>query len=204
MSTKSNRSPKSPVVPSEKAVTELQEAVLRVEHFSAAQLLWDRVLTPGERKRLKGDLPTAYQQCGSTAGIWCELRGGCGKNAVIEINHKLGLMNDMTREWLRREFGLSDAKTTPECHLEWCNKTGELRLNNEVIRKIRRGVSKNVDVVLDAFQEEDWRQHIDNPLADSSDRLRETVRSLNKRLQRIRFAADGSGKGITWKLIPTT
>jgi len=179
MPTRSDRRSKSPAAPSQKAVTELQEATLRVCHTYATQLLWDRVLTPGERKRLQVDLPTAYHECGGIVGIWCRLRGGCGENAVIEINHKLGLMSDTTREWLRREFGLSGGTVTPECHLEWCNETGELRLNDEVIRKIRRGVAANVDVVLDAFQEEGWPRRIDNPLTDSSDRLRETVRSLN-------------------------
>lgn len=169
----------SPAVPSSNATVALSEAYLRIHHPQAAQLLWERVLTPGERKRLHGELPAAYHECGGTVGIWCTLRGGCKENAVIEINHKLGLMSDTDREWLRREFSLSGGTVTPECHLEWCNETGLLRLNNEVIRKIRRRGTANVDVVLDSFQEEGWPQRIDNPMTDSPSRLRETVRSLN-------------------------
>lgn len=198
----------SSVKPSSAAQKQIADAVPRIEHIAAAVLLWNQVLTVGERKRLGDKIQQAYAECGGTIGIWLTLRRGCRENAIIEINYHLGLINGTTRDWLRREFGLSGAAATPECHLEWCNETGELRLNDEVIRKIRRGVTNNVDVFLDAFQGDGWPQRIDDPLprprdVDASVRLRETVRSLNRGLQQIRFAADGRGEGITWEIIPT-
>jgi hypothetical protein len=66
----------------------------------------------------------------------------------------------------------------------------------------------NQVAVLAAFQRKGWPFRIANPLAaknkrDAKLRLNQTVRSLNRhRLARIiRFSGDGTGLGITWRLV---
>jgi hypothetical protein len=55
--------------------------------------------------------------------------------------------------------------------------------------------------IIDAFQELDWPERIDDPLPNgqNSQRLNETIHSLNERLRFIRFRADGTGCGILWE-----
>lgn len=64
--------------------------------------------------------------------------------------------------------------------------------------------AKNLRLVLDAFEEEHWPKRIDDPLPGGCDtpdtRLRETVRTLNKKQEAVLFESDGTGEGITWKL----
>jgi hypothetical protein len=60
-------------------------------------------------------------------------------------------------------------------------------------------------MILDAFEEEGWPDHIDEPLPPldggrESDRLRKEVYALNRRLTNplLRFSMDGTGQGIRW------
>jgi hypothetical protein len=85
---------------------------------------------------------------------------------------------------------------------EWDGRLCELRFGGQVIKRVRgRKVAKNVVQVLDAFQEEGWPHHVLDPLpgGPNKERVQKTVESLNKRLERIRFCADGSGEGFIWK-----
>lgn len=63
--------------------------------------------------------------------------------------------------------------------------------------------AKNVRPVLNTFQELGWPKNIDDPLPggcdDPGQRLRDTVRMLNKKQDAILFESDGTGEGITWK-----
>lgn len=61
-------------------------------------------------------------------------------------------------------------------------------------------MADNVVAVLDAFQDNGWVERIEDPLSDQPDgqTLRETIRSLNNGLERIRFVADGTSQGIRW------
>ncbi len=57
-----------------------------------------------------------------------------------------------------------------------------------------------------AFQEEGWPVRIDDPLPPVSEsepkqRLRETIRSLNRNQKErlVRFKGDGTGEGVLWE-----
>ena len=85
----------------------------------------------------------------------------------------------------------------------WDRERGELTYRGTVIKRVRSvSVAKNVVRVLDAFQEDGWRDRIDDPLDPSKDqqRLHETIKRLNDNLEIIRFRADGTGQGIRWEL----
>jgi hypothetical protein len=67
--------------------------------------------------------------------------------------------------------------------------------------------SPNQEVVLHAFQEEDWPRRIDDPIPPSPEqdrkrRLNETIKGLNRHqvAPLIRFHGDGTGEGLYWDL----
>ena len=67
--------------------------------------------------------------------------------------------------------------------------------------------SRNQETILSAFEEEGWPPRIDDPLppavdCDPKQRLRDTIKSLNRnrKLVRIRFKGDGTGQGVLWEL----
>lgn len=94
---------------------------------------------------------------------------------------------------------------SPEQKPDWNEDRNELSFGGKVIRRVSRGRAKNIVKVLDAFQEENWPDRIDDPLAPSKNqvRLHETIASLNKYQDppTIRFRADGTGQGFVWDLI---
>lgn len=91
------------------------------------------------------------------------------------------------------ERTLSDSpKVTPL----WDKDLSELRMNGEVIRRVR-GHAKWLPI-LDSFQEFGWPTRIDSPFPPSAN-LREYVRTLNDGLIGIRFECDGTTEGIRWR-----
>ena len=103
-------------------------------------------------------------------------------------------------------FGSDDTPDPDTGHRpHWDEQRCELRLGDEVVRKVKR-TAVNVINVLNCFEEDNWENRIDSPFTDDESgktTLRETVRTLNERQnvrKRIRFEADGSGRGLLWKL----
>jgi len=80
----------------------------------------------------------------------------------------------------------------------WDPESGEVRIGDRVVRNVRRGVAENIILVLDTFQECRWARRVDSPFPPGDDKLGEAVRSLNKKLEMIRFKCDGTGEGVEW------
>ena len=77
------------------------------------------------------------------------------------------------------------------------------------VLKVYHHSAAEQQLILAAFEEQGWPNRIDDPLSpkfllDSVERLHNTIRSLNDRLEGIRFHCDGSGTGIRWELLPRT
>lgn len=82
-----------------------------------------------------------------------------------------------------------------------------LRLGERVVKHFRQPAPKQ-ETVLDAFEEEGWPPHIDDPLPPRSGRdrrqqLRDTINSLNRyqEYEALRFTGDGRGQGICWEAL---
>ena len=91
-------------------------------------------------------------------------------------------------------------------HPVWNPITRELRFGEQIIKQYRVPAENQI-AVLNAFQEEQWPDRIDDPLPPKSEldrriRLRETVKSLNRNQgeRLLHFFADGTGCGICWRL----
>jgi hypothetical protein len=82
----------------------------------------------------------------------------------------------------------------------WDDERGELIHEEKVIRRVSRGKAVNVVRVLQAFEAVGWPSRVPSPFGNDWEKMHETIRSLNKGLQVIRFRADGTGKGVLWDL----
>ena len=90
----------------------------------------------------------------------------------------------------------------------WDRDRHQLRLDGRLIKEFKLN-SPNQEAILMAFEEEGWPPRIDDPLiphpeTESKERLRNTIKSLNrKQVHRlIRFMGDGTGEAVRWELIP--
>jgi hypothetical protein len=79
----------------------------------------------------------------------------------------------------------------------------------DILIKVFRHPAPMAELILTAFQEDGWRERIDDPLTPlcngntESNRLRNQVQALNRRMDRklIQFYLDGTGQGICWQLV---
>jgi hypothetical protein len=80
-------------------------ADLGIQPFGSAALLWERVLSDEDRRRLGGDLKEAFKLRKGTAGMWAWLRGVSWRRAVVEVARALDMISESTARWLLRELG---------------------------------------------------------------------------------------------------
>jgi hypothetical protein len=82
-----------------------------------------------------------------------------------------------------------------------------LYLGQQVVKRYKRP-SPNQDIVLSAFEEEEWPSHIYDPLPPKDEvvakhRLHATIDWLNRNQETrlLRFRGDGTGEGICWERV---
>ncbi|HEX6987118.1 MAG TPA: hypothetical protein VF170_17195 [Planctomycetaceae bacterium] len=95
----------------------------------------------------------------------------------------------------------------PQPRPHWDPGRRELRVGDAVVKRFRVP-APNQELVLQAFEEEGWPPSIDDPLPpvaeiESQQRLRATIKSLNRSQSRtlIRFHANGGGQVVYWDRI---
>lgn len=86
----------------------------------------------------------------------------------------------------------------------WNVNARELRVGDTLVKHFRVP-ARNQELVLSAFEEDGWIVRIDDPLPpneeiDSRQRLRDTIKSLNRSQQSplLRFHGDGRAQGVRW------
>jgi hypothetical protein len=89
----------------------------------------------------------------------------------------------------------------------WERRLRELRYQGALVKRIRRS-APNQEAVLDALEEMGWPERMDDPLPQDKvmlpeDRLRETIKSLNRgqRPLRIHFLSEANGSGVRWEVM---
>jgi hypothetical protein len=122
--------------------------------------------------------------------------------------------HDAARQMLEKAGFLSGRSETavalrakrPPVTPHWDPVTRVLRVGRRIVKQFRVP-SPNQERVLTAFQEEGWPSHVDDPLPPvpdgcPKDRLRDTIRYLNKGQKNhlVRFHGDGTGEGVVWEL----
>ena len=183
---------------------ELENAYRRVQNLTAAQRLWDRVLTEKDRRKCGGSLAAAWAaDTGLTVGMYCTARGTTADRGLVEVAHALGFVNERLRNNLLDALGEQPAERDPE-KPHWDKQARELRFRGAVVRRVPKPAqSKNVVRILDEFEDLGWPTRIDDPLTGGGkdDRRRRAVETLNGRMlsDTIRFACDGDGTGFLWR-----
>jgi hypothetical protein len=85
---------------------------------------------------------------------------------------------------------------------EWNADRGELTFGGKLCKRFRQP-APNQRLLLTAFHEAGWPARMDDPMpgggtVDRRDRLRDTVRQLNKKCKQITFELDGTGDAVIW------
>ncbi len=180
----------------------LGELERKMNPYPSARQLWEKAFTEADRGQLGDDFGAAYAQHGS-CGMWIALKHVSPLKGLIDSAHAAGFLSDVDRRWLLREIGESEDIQEDRGSLCWDRETHELRLGGRIIRRVRSlSVAVNVAAVLDAFEEADWPRLIETPgsidTSLSSERVHETIRTLNEGLGVIRFHVDEGGQRIFW------
>lgn len=189
--------------PDRRLAEKLSELALRLKGVAVARRVWDDLLTDEERAK------SGFEEFARkpVAEHWIRLRGVLRPRAVLELAHGIGFLTPQEFQRLLARIGEEGPPAgRTEARPMWDKELCELRLQGRVIKRVRgRKVAKNVCLVLDAFQEDNWPHHVLDPLpgGPNSTRVHKTVESLNRGLEAIRFRADGSGEGFTWERRPS-
>jgi hypothetical protein len=100
--------------------------------------------------------------------------------------------------------GAGQLKATIKPH--WDPARRELSLGDRIVKQFQVPAS-NQELILSAFQEEGWPEHIDDPLTgnhgiDPRTRLNDAIYRLNRSQRKplIRFHTNGNGDGVRWSL----
>jgi hypothetical protein len=128
--------------PSPQALSELQINATRIRAAVSALLLWERVLTPEDRRLLGGNVQKAYSRWG-TAGMWAQLRGVSSARAIADVAWRLEFVTQQRYSWLLRELG--EIHYDPEQAVAAAVATGDLVL----LERPRRVWWRRVQVALD-------------------------------------------------------
>ena len=185
---------------SRRVVEVLETLRSRVRPGLIAAELWD-LFNDSERECLGGDPLECWLRLG-TVGMWREVRGGSLEQALVRIARAMDLVNERDLRTLRREIQLEGLDVPTGSPLpSWNPSTGELSFGGCVIRRLRvlRSPS-NIQRIVDAFQAAGWPARISNPLPAGQEELHQTLRSLNGRLEAIRFHAQEGGQAVVWEL----
>jgi hypothetical protein len=90
----------------------------------------------------------------------------------------------------------------------WAPMRRELCLEGTVVKRYRVP-ARNQEVILSAFEDDGWPEHVDDPLpvrngVDPKTRLHDAINRLNHSQENplVRFHGNGSGTGVFWKLRP--
>jgi hypothetical protein len=92
----------------------------------------------------------------------------------------------------------------------WDPATRELWVGDVLVRRFLTKAHNQVQI-LNAFQEEGWPEHVDDPLPPNGTperrrKLHDAVTKLNKHqiTRRIEFRGDGTGSGVCWRMVKPT
>jgi hypothetical protein len=103
---------------------------------------------------------------------------------------------------------LTAADTVLPVRPHWDALLRQLSWNGTLIKRFRVP-AENQETVLAVLEEQHWPVRIDDPLPgalgiDPKARLRETVKSLNRRQMHrlLEFCSDGTGRGLQWRFLP--
>jgi hypothetical protein len=180
------------------AARAIQELATKLRGKTIARRVWEEMLSPHEHTQL----PLQEFLASHPVDTFARMRRVPRERAVLDMSLELEFLSEQQYRRLLRQLHLADRNRLDGP--VWNADRLELMLRGQVVRRLRyRGRARNVVRILDTFQELEWPDRIDDPLPGGADseRLRDTIKSLNRGLIGLRFRADGTGYGIVWELV---
>jgi hypothetical protein len=114
---------------------------------------------------------------------------------------KPGLVASMVPDVLTQlaKFSLENGKPKGDVP-HWDKASGRLMFEGRLARKVKSSIAKNIAFILDAFEEMEWPDRIDdpNPKGRDPERMRQALSRLNENLHGLKFLAGGDGSSIQW------
>jgi hypothetical protein len=85
----------------------------------------------------------------------------------------------------------------------WDRWNRTLLFKGQVVKRFSR-LAPNMEVILDAFEKQKWKQWIRNPFpkvagTDREQLLRDTIKNINRRLNNRLIVFRGNGTGVLWQ-----
>jgi len=186
--------------------TNFNAMVIRINLPRNKMRLWE-AFSSREKKTLGGSYQNAIKTY-KPWEMWQKFHHIPEPVCLIEIGYKLGLIDLATRDEFLREINyktktIKAVKTLNNLKPIWKKETGELRYNDELIRKIRRTkCPTNAEAIFNAFHKARWKSTIPNPLGNKDPRtLEDSIRQLRKGLSLITFSSARRGTEISWGLV---
>ncbi len=186
--------------------TNFNSMVIRINLSRNKMRLWE-----GFSSKEKKTLGDSYQNAiknHSSWEMWQKIHDIPQPVCLIEVGYKLGLIDLATRNEFLRDINykikaIKTVKTFNNLKPIWKKETGELRYNDELIRKIRRTkCPTNAEAIFNAFHKARWKSTIPNPLDNKDPRtLEDSIRHLRKGLSLITFSSARRGTEISWGLV---
>lgn len=199
-----------------KTERQFREMSARFETWNGAVKVWEDVFSDADRTKLGNKLEDAWREYVGTVGMAAAAWRCDREEALVRLCEECSSLDPATLRRMRRDKNLGIPIKPPSRGKspkpKWHRDAGELEFDGQLVREIAsRTKAKNVVAILDAFELERWPVRIDSPLPPGkgsrpgakgdAHKLRETIQTLNTGLSRIRFYADGTGTGITWKAV---
>jgi hypothetical protein len=118
---------------------------------------------------------------------------------------------DVFKEWVnecpndKRDYGF-EGRSSAAANPHWDRTSGELYINGILYRKMKRSKGNYQWMILDAFQNNNWKKIIINPLGNQ-DKLENAVKSFNKSRNRAQnskyvFLLIASRQSVAWSVRP--
>lgn len=188
-------------------VQALKEAKSRIVPAGSARRMWERLLTPGERRELGDDFESRYRELG-TIGIWRRLKSCPQHRAVLDVAYGIEFLTEPTYRWLLRETEgaavASEAASTEQTERpDWNRENGTFSWRGQTVAQFDINTPPSqLDQILSAFQQADWAVRVANPLAELlTQQVAQALRYLNQRLRVIRIHAQESSCFLRWEVV---
>jgi len=162
------------------------------------------------QSREPGELPPASHWIDELIGVWKKVGLDMSPLDKLEESknwaHSVGDLHKHCLAVLKMNdirWRLRDGELKPR----WCEESSRLYVDDVILKDFTRTAAKNQSRILAVFQEEGWPPEIWDPLdgdeTDPVERLRNTVRDLNRSLKQplIIFGVAQEGEGISWRAV---
>ena len=142
--------------------TNFNSMVIRINLSRNKMRLWE-AFSSREKKILGGSYQNAIKTY-KPWEMWQKFYEIPEPVCLIEVGYKLGLIDLATRDEFLREINyktkaIKAVKTFNNLKPIWKKETGELRYNDELIRKIRRTKNPtNAEAIFNAFHKARWKK----------------------------------------------